>query len=1105
MMIATRTFAVISLLCIIFSTTITKMHFIKPFENSSCPSLSLPCDTLEEFIKTNATKEAVMTLAFLSGNHSLWSELMVINTQRFVMLSEREDMFIECFHSARFLFKNVTTVEIKGLKFVGCGENSMHFVRNLSVIESMFIGTMYSGTSLVLNETETQIEDSQFVRNTIGRAYYYNNTIDSGSGGTEEIHVNVSGAIFITNSNTTLVRCNFDGNMAANGGALFVENKSNLTLIECSFLNSNGSVIDANDSFITDHFSIYENNTADLGAVIYVLESNFSIIGSRFYNNIANSKGGVVLMYKSNVSFNQCEAIGNSANNGGVVYQLFGLLVITASTITQNNASEIGILNIEGCALIIDTVFSFNQAKLGVIYLSESESFNISNTSIIHNNVTTKGILYAQDSTIKGNGKLDIEDNVASLSIVYIVRCNAILRHMVSYANNSASFTVINSIVMFYDSSTFIHNGFGMFAKASEIFAEGGAITAIQSTVSLHGHTKIEDNFSASFGGGIYAIESIIEMLYDVCIKHNKANGSGGGVYLYSSVLCCEKGCNISSNKALNEPGLGGGIHAIGSSILVSIPPPSYASTDYFDKKEGFIHINYTKNRSILRIENNTAIFGGGLNFEENSKLYIQGDSNRVRFNGNTAHSGGAIFISDNTTASVCASDSFANISIKTECFVQQFYHDSEGYITTKTVTNDGPNPPIEFTNNFAYETGSILFGGLLDRCTVSPLYYKTYVVKGTPITHISGLAYIKNNISFADNQDDASIDSEPVRICFCETTESQHDCSYHPQPYQVMKGEKFNVTLVAVNQVNRSVKAVIKSFISDDGDLGERQTVLNSSEQCKNFTFSVKSSRKHEELTIYAEGPCYSLGKSRSSVKVIFKNCTCPIGFQKATDTTRECKCDCDETLKPYVTCDHLTKTIQRKPKHNVWIGTCDENVTDTSSQYCFIIHPNCPFDYCIPPTNYSIDLSTSNGLDTQCAFHRSGLLCGSCKPGWSLSIGSSGCIKCPKSWPGLVVAIIVYIIFFGVIMVAVIVVLDLTVAKGTINGVLFYANVVGSSSNIFLKVESTKVLTIFLNFLNVTIGFDACFSERMNAILKTWLGLLFSGYVFALIFILI
>ncbi len=123
----------------------------------------------------------------------------------------------------------------------------------------------------------------------------------------------------------------------------------------------------------------------------------------------------------------------------------------------------------------------------------------------------------------------------------------------------------------------------------------------------------------------------------------------------------------------------------------------------------------------------------------------------------------------------------------------------------------------------------------------------------------------------------------------------------------------------------------------------------------------------------------------------------------------------------------------------------------------------------------------------------------------GWSLSIGSSRRIKCPKSWPGLVVTTIVYVLLFGLIMVTVIVALDLTVARGTINGLLFYANVVGSSSRFFLNFETTKVLTIFLNFLNVTIGFDGCFSEGMNAILKTWLGILASGYVFALVYILI
>ena len=105
------------------------------------------------------------------------------------------------------------------------------------------------------------------------------------------------------------------------------------------------------------------------------------------------------------------------------------------------------------------------------------------------------------------------------------------------------------------------------------------------------------------------------------------------------------------------------------------------------------------------------------------------------------------------------------------------------------------------------------------------------------------------------------------------------------------------------------------------------------------------------------------------------------------------------------------------------------------------------------------------------------------------------------------MVVAIIVYVLLVSLIMVTAIVALDLTVARGTINGLLFYANVVGSSSTLFLKFKTTKfnVLTVFLSVLNVTPGFDVCFIEGMNAILKTWLRLLASGYVFALVLFLI
>ena len=118
---------------------------------------------------------------------------------------------------------------------------------------------------------------------------------------------------------------------------------------------------------------------------------------------------------------------------------------------------------------------------------------------------------------------------------------------------------------------------------------------------------------------------------------------------------------------------------------------------------------------------------GGGFYFEESSKIYIQGNNNDITFNRNRACHGGAIFINDNTTASVCASDS-TTICVKTECFVQKFHYINVGYI--KSTAGIIGELPIKFKNNFVNESGSILFGGLLDRCTVSPLYNKEYIYR---------------------------------------------------------------------------------------------------------------------------------------------------------------------------------------------------------------------------------------------------------------------------------------------------------------------------------------------------------------------------------------
>ena len=166
--------------------------------------------------------------------------------------------------------------------------------------------------------------------------------------------------------------------------------------------------------------------------------------------------------------------------------------------------------------------------------------------------------------------------------------------------------------------------------------------------------------------------------------------------------------------------------------------------------------------------------------FEASSKLalYIRNHDAHVNFTGNKAVLGGAIFINDSTTASICDSNSLSSISVKTECFLQKFYFIDEGYNKTNTVIP--MTSIIYFANNFANESGSILFGGLLDRCTISPFSNEVYTKEDEPIrlSYISGLEYFNSSTSI-DYKDNTTISSQPVRICFCEPDAFQHNCSY--------------------------------------------------------------------------------------------------------------------------------------------------------------------------------------------------------------------------------------------------------------------------------------------------------------------------------------
>jgi len=88
-----------------------------------------------------------------------------------------------------------------------------------------------------------------------------------------------------------------------------------------------------------------------------------------------------------------------------------------------------------------------------------------------------------------------------------------------------------------------------------------------------------------------------------------------------------------------------------------------------------------------------------------------------------------------------------------------------------------------------------------------------------------------------------------------------------------------------------------------------------------------------------------------------------------------------------------------------------------------------------------------TINSTDTQCLFNHSGILCGGCKPGLSLTLGSSLCQYCSDQYLALLAAFAAA----GVVLVIFLLASNTTVTEGTVNGLIFYANAVRLKHTIF------------------------------------------------------
>ena len=218
-----------------------------------------------------------------------------------------------------------------------------------------------------------------------------------------------------------------------------------------------------------------------------------------------------------------------------------------------------------------------------------------------------------------------------------------------------------------------------------------------------------------------------------------------------------------------------------------------------------------------------------------------------------------------------------------------------------------------------------------------------------------------------------------------------------------------------------------------------------------------------------------------------------CPIGFSVNSSDV----CDCSVS-RENVTCDINSLNIT----HNglLWIGTFDTstpfNANATNPNEC-IINEDCLL-YCSPnPVTFQL-----NDTDAQCVDNRGGRMCESCRDGYSLLMGSNECGQCHNY---LIIGWIALFAVMGVLLVVLLIALNLTVSVGTLNGLLFYANIVKLYEPVFSRKGALPVLSQVISWINLDFGFEVCFYNGMDSYVKQWLQFAFPLYLWIIIIIII
>ena len=518
----------------------------------------------------------------------------------------------------------------------------------------------------------------------------------------------------------------------------------------------------------------------------------------------------------------------------------------------------------------------------------------------------------------------------------------------------------------------------------------------------------------------------------------------------------------------------------------------------------------------IVEFSNNTGKTGGALNLR-GSRIIILENANITFQNNSALEFGGAVFV-DNADLYVSSEgyDSF--------CFYRIEQVDS--------------NYSLNFKGNIADKGGDHIYGASLKSSCTAAFRDKT-CDKIDTCTWASYQIWNRTNFKFqpplhVDVPKSLSpISSKPTRVCLCEGSHQPNclDINRIFHKFQAYPGEHFTIPAVVVGgDFGTTIGTVYAHFNNTNFQQCRHfsntttEQVITENTMCIDLIYCFYGSRVSNTLNVYlttsnllteqeadfktnrqrvvgdiekynTEGVINQILLS-APVVLNISFLPCPSGFVLLENPLR---CDCHPHFEN-VHCKLKNGNGYISWNTTRWISAI--RATNAKERSKIITNSRCPFSYC---KSIKRDIDLQCNPDAQCNFNRAGKLCGRCKDNYSLAIGSSHCIQCPNNYN---LALLLFFAAVGPLLVLMISVLNLTVTKGTINGLIFYANIIWAYQSIFFP--STKeqnyvlyVLKPFIAWLNLDFGIEACFYQGLDMFSKTWLQFIFPIYTATLFFI--